>query len=84
MSIVQQINGDIVPIVSIDGPHVIVPRVETTGQSWLQRMWNGFLVWHEKREGRRALHELTGDQLKDIGLSQSDAAREVGKSTFWD
>lgn len=84
MSIAQQIKGDIVPIVSVDGPDIVVPRVETTGQPWIRRMWNGFLAWREKREGRRALRGLTADQLKDIGLSQSDAAREVNKSTFWD
>ncbi|RUV29651.1 DUF1127 domain-containing protein, partial [Mesorhizobium sp. M1A.T.Ca.IN.004.03.1.1] len=34
--------------------------------------------------GRRALRGLTATELKDIGVSQSDAAREVGKSFFWD
>jgi uncharacterized protein YjiS (DUF1127 family) len=48
------------------------------------RIWAAILLWHQKREGRRALRELTATALKDIGVSQSDAAREVGKSFFWD
>lgn len=84
MSIMPQIKGEIVPIASVSDPRVIAPRVTTTGGTWLERLWNGLIEWHSKREGRRALRELTADQLKDIGMSQSDAAREVGKSFFWD
>ncbi|MBB3391880.1 uncharacterized protein YjiS (DUF1127 family) [Rhizobium sp. BK275] len=50
----------------------------------LGRLWAIFLLWQQKREGRLALRGLTADQLKDIGLSRSDAAREVSKSFFWD
>jgi len=84
MSIMPQIKGEIVPIASVGDARVMAPRITTTDGSWLERLWNSFVEWHEKREGRRALRELTADQLKDIGMSRSDAAREVGKSFFWD
>jgi uncharacterized protein YjiS (DUF1127 family) len=37
----------------------------------------------EKSRSRRALSALSDDQLKDIGLSRSDAFRE-GQRPFWD
>jgi uncharacterized protein YjiS (DUF1127 family) len=34
----------------------------------------GWVAWQlEKRRGRRALLEMTDDQLKDIGLSRGEA-----------
>jgi uncharacterized protein YjiS (DUF1127 family) len=41
-------------------------------------------LWRQKRESRRVLRELTDDELRDIGLSRQDVAREVSKSRFWD
>jgi len=84
MSIMPQRMGEIVPIAPVGHPPTIAPRVTMTGGMWLKRLWNGLAEWYEKREGRRALRELTADQLKDIGMSRSDAAREVSKSFFWD
>lgn len=40
--------------------------------------------WHMKRESRRALRDMTREQLLDIGLSPGEAAKEVSKSYFWD
>lgn len=37
----------------------------------------------ERRRSRVALLEMTDDQLKDIGLSRSDADGE-GRRRFWD
>ncbi|MEP7453136.1 DUF1127 domain-containing protein [Phyllobacterium sp. SB3] len=37
----------------------------------------------EKRRSRKALAGLTVDQLRDIGLSQSQADAEFAKSWFW-
>ena len=37
----------------------------------------------ERRRGRLALLEMTDEQLKDIGVSRSDAYRE-GIRRFWD
>ena len=84
MSAVPHIKGQIVSIVSIDGPHEIVIPTQSPAITRLGRLWAGFLLWQQKREGRQTLRGLTADQLKDIGLSQSDAAREVSKSFFWD
>ena len=84
MSIMSQIEDEIVPIELVGDRCAPAPRITTTAGTWLERLWDGFVEWHEKREGRRALRELTADQLKDIGMSQSDAAREISKSFFWD
>jgi uncharacterized protein YjiS (DUF1127 family) len=39
-------------------------------------------AWHMKRVGRLALRELTDDQLRDIGVSRSQARKESAKSRF--
>lgn len=36
-----------------------------------------------RRRGREALSELTDDELKDIGVSRSEAMTEAAKSAFW-
>ncbi len=84
MSVVPQIKSEIVSIVSVDSPHEIVLPKQAPATTWLGRLWAAYYLWAQKRESRRALRNLTVDELKDIGLSQSDAAREVGKSFFWD
>lgn len=84
MSVVPQIKSDIVSIVSIDSPHEIVLPRQAPATTRLGLLWAAFLLWQQKREGRLALRGLSADQLKDIGLSRSDAAREVSKSFFWD
>ncbi|ACE91347.1 MULTISPECIES: DUF1127 domain-containing protein [Rhizobium] len=84
MSALPEIKMPIVPIVSYeDRRQIIVPDVPAEATR-LRRIWAAFLLWYQKREGRRALRGLTASELKDIGLSQSDAAREVSKSFFWD
>ncbi|WP_183734948.1 MULTISPECIES: DUF1127 domain-containing protein [unclassified Rhizobium] len=84
MSAIPHIKGQIVSIVSIDGRHEIIMPRQAPAATRLGRLWAIFLLWQQKREGRLALRGLTADQLKDIGLSRSDAAREVSKSFFWD
>ncbi|MEK1899691.1 DUF1127 domain-containing protein [Rhizobium sp. 768_B6_N1_8] len=84
MSVVPQMKNQIVSIVSIDSPHEIVLPRQAPATTRLGRLWAVFVLWQQKREGRLALRGLTADQLKDIGLSRSDAAREVSKSFFWD
>lgn len=46
---------------------------------WLQAL--GRML--ERRRTRMALSDLTDEQLKDIGLSRSQAYREVSRP-FWD
>jgi uncharacterized protein YjiS (DUF1127 family) len=85
MSALPEIKMPIVPIASYeDRRQVVLPDAPAEATTRLGRIWAAVLVWHQKREGRRALRNLTASELKDIGVSQSDAAREVGKSFFWD
>ncbi|AHF84206.1 hypothetical protein RLEG3_21365 [Rhizobium leguminosarum bv. trifolii WSM1689] len=85
MSALTEIKMPIVPIVSCDDRRqIILPDAPAETTTRLEQIWSAILLWHQKREGRRALRGLTATELKDIGVSQSDAAREVGKSFFWD
>lgn len=84
MSALPEIKMPIVPIASFEDRRMIALPAEPAETARLGRIWAAILLWHEKREGRRALRGLTASELKDIGVSQSDAAREVGKSFFWD
>ena len=52
--------------------------------SALYRAWLACRAWHVKRRTRHALVEMTEDQLCDIGITRSEARREVGKSFYWD
>ncbi|PDV85393.1 hypothetical protein CO652_27000 [Rhizobium sp. H4] len=85
MSALPEIKMPIVPIVSYqDRRQIVLPVAPPEVTTRLARIWTAILLWHQKREGRRALRGLTTSELKDIGVSQSEAAREVGKSFFWD
>ena len=57
---------------------MLTPAVRPT--RFLARLWQGLAHWQMKRAGRLALHDLTDDQLRDIGLTRIDAEREVQKS----
>ncbi len=48
--------------------------------SFLAGLWLNLCHWRMKRAGRMALHELTDDQLRDIGVTRVEAEREVQKS----
>ena len=50
----------------------------------LYRAWLAVRAWWVKRRTRHALVEMTEEQLRDIGVSRSEARREVGKSFYWD
>ncbi|MGR9449766.1 DUF1127 domain-containing protein [Rhizobium leguminosarum] len=85
MSALPEIKMPIVPIVSYeDRRQIVLPVAPAEATTRLGRIWAAILLWHQKREGRRALRGLTATELKDIGASQSEAAREVSKSFFWD
>jgi len=55
-----------------------VPR--TLLVSALQRLTS----WHQKRESRRVLRDLTDAELLDIGVTSAEANKEASKSFFWD
>lgn len=48
------------------------------------RPWLAVRTWWLKRRTRQALIEMTEDQLRDIGITRSEAQREIGKSFYWD
>ena len=50
----------------------------------LIRVWRACRAWHIRRRTRYSLLEMTDDQLQDIGISRSEARREIGKSFYWD
>jgi len=50
----------------------------------LARASLGVRAWWVKRRTRHALVEMTEEQLRDIGVSRSEARREIGKSFYWD
>lgn len=47
-------------------------------------LWRRFVLWHQKRETRRALRDLTDTELLDIGLTRTEARKEASRSFFWD
>ncbi|KRB60180.1 hypothetical protein ASE04_24195 [Rhizobium sp. Root708] len=53
-------------------------------ESPIARVLRAMRSWHAKRESRRTLQFLTDDELRDIGITRSQARKEVGKSFFWD
>lgn len=69
---------------SIDAIETINAVIVDSCSEQTNGLVNSFRLWAQKRKGRRALRELTDDQLKDIGLTRAEAMKEVGKSYFWD
>lgn len=53
-------------------------------RSLLQFAWHRLSSWHQKRETRRVLRDLTDDELLDIGVTRAEAREEAGESLFWD
>ncbi|WP_245986588.1 DUF1127 domain-containing protein [Azospirillum thermophilum] len=53
------------------------------GWGWLEAALATLATWRERSRQRRALGELDGFLLRDIGVSPADARREAGKS-FWE
>jgi uncharacterized protein YjiS (DUF1127 family) len=55
-------------------------------KSSLIKMWRqvrkSYALWRARHKQRAALSQLSAYQLKDIGLSRSDALNEVSKP-FW-
>ncbi|MGJ7038181.1 uncharacterized protein YjiS (DUF1127 family) [Shinella sp. BE166] len=48
------------------------------------RTWLALRAHCLKRRTRHALLELTDDELRDIGITRTEAHREVRKSFYWD
>ena len=70
---------------AIDTIHTEAPLKDATSlQALFVRGWRLCHAWHVKRRTRYSLLEMTDDQLQDIGISRSEARREIGKSFYWD
>jgi uncharacterized protein YjiS (DUF1127 family) len=66
------------------GAAMAVRRLRHNVSTLAAFFWLGVLHWHQKRETRRSLRNLTDGELFDIGLTRSEARKEAGKSFFWD
>ncbi|WP_349435872.1 DUF1127 domain-containing protein [Pararhizobium sp. A13] len=53
--------------------------VKSVGLAFVSRAAHFF----EKRNSRITLSELSDEQLRDIGVTRSEAKSEVAKSWFW-
>lgn len=62
----------------------IKPALRLNALRRLGQLWNMLLLWQQKRASRRVLRDLTDDELLDIGVSRSEAGKEVSRSFFWD
>ncbi len=58
-----------------EGSKVLFARIRVS----LLTRWR---TWRERRNSRRALGRLTAEQLRDIGLTSSEARREYRKSLY--
>lgn len=58
------------------------PRFPGIGQL-VVNLFDRLELMAQKRRSRRLLLEMSDEQLKDIGISRSDACRE-GLRPFWD
>ncbi|HBT68463.1 MAG TPA: hypothetical protein DEB63_09770, partial [Agrobacterium sp.] len=47
------------------------------------RLITGLFNWHDKRQGRLALRELSDDLLQDIGVTRDEALKEAAKSQLF-
>ncbi len=74
------------------GNNAILTTADKPAFRW-RTLWAGLLakaaacirklnIWHARHNQRRALAQLSSYELKDIGLTRSDAMEEVYKP-FW-
>lgn len=71
-------------IETIRSAHVTLGRKSTPTPRGLVALivaWSNHML--ERRKTRLALYEMNDDQLKDIGISRSDAYREANRP-FWE
>ena len=69
---------------AIDTIHIeATPRGGVSLRALLARGWRAGRAWYVKRRTRYGLLELTHEQLEDIGISRSEARREISKSFYW-
>ncbi|XUM49606.1 DUF1127 domain-containing protein [Rhizobium sp. YTU87027] len=66
--------------------YCVSQRAGRAPSTWivLQFVWRQLSSWHQKRESRKTLRDLTDSELLDIGVTRADARKEASKSFFWD
>lgn len=71
--------------IDIERPVAAMPSVDKDRRKpgFLRPALAALLSYLEKRETRSNLRDLTDDQLRDIGVTRSEARTEVNKSWFW-
>jgi len=88
MSVVSESESQIVPlssqVQSIQYRASQHSRPTPNFLALVQSAWRRLSLWHQKRASRRALRDLTDDELLDIGVTRAEARKEAGKSFFWD
>ncbi|WP_028744595.1 DUF1127 domain-containing protein [Rhizobium mesoamericanum] len=88
MSAVQENEPQIAPLSSQvqSMQYRVSERSDVLIYAWsvLQFVWQQLSLWHEKRQSRRTLRNLTDDELLDVGITRADARKEASKSFFWD
>ncbi|MDQ0558444.1 uncharacterized protein YjiS (DUF1127 family) [Rhizobium mesoamericanum] len=88
MSAVQENEPQIAPLSSQvqSMQYRVSERSDVLIYTWsvLQFLWQRLSLWHEKRQSRRTLLNLTDDELLDVGITRADARKEASKSFFWD
>ncbi len=60
--------------------HILLPLLPRWLARWIDRAGETFQEWRLRARSRRELKQFDEYQLKDIGLTVSDASFESGKS----
>jgi uncharacterized protein YjiS (DUF1127 family) len=57
----------------VAAPDAVAPEILSNHQAPLRaRLWRNWLAWRQQRRLRAAVHELSDEQLKDIGLTRGE------------
>jgi uncharacterized protein YjiS (DUF1127 family) len=59
------------------------PYPAEIARTLIGRLITGLFNWHDKRQGRLALRELSDDLLEDIGITRDEALKEAAKSELF-
>ncbi|WP_348532393.1 DUF1127 domain-containing protein [Rhizobium sp. RU36D] len=65
-----------------NGDMVDAAPVDDRKRSLLSRVFRAMSAWNTKRSSRLALRDLNDSQLRDIGVSRSQAMIEARKAQF--
>ena len=59
-------------------------RRDSGNRGWLAKLGSVLRRWDDIRRSRRALHQMTDWELRDIGLRRDEARAEYRKSFLFD